>query len=61
MQATGVSHIAICVRDMDTSLAFYRDQLGMTVTIDHDTDPTEGGRGHNYKHQRRTRRRVSIG
>ena len=61
MQATGVSHIAICVSDMDRSLTFYRDQLGMTVIIDHATDPTEGGRGHNYKHQRKTRRRVSIG
>ena len=61
MEATGISHIAICVRDMERSLAFYRDQLGMTVTIDHDTDPTEGGRAHNYKRQRKTRRRVSIG
>ncbi len=61
MEATGVSHIAICVRDMEKSLGFYRDQLGMTVIIDHDTDPTEGGRAHNYKNQRKTRRRVSIG
>jgi catechol 2,3-dioxygenase-like lactoylglutathione lyase family enzyme len=30
----GVSHIAIGVRDMDRSLAFYRDLLGMRVTRD---------------------------
>ena len=34
MDATGVSHIAICVRDMDKSLGFYRDILGMRVTLD---------------------------
>ena len=28
MQATSVSHIAVCVKDMDKSLAFYRDILG---------------------------------
>ena len=27
MDATGVSHIAICVRDLDKSLAFCRDIL----------------------------------
>jgi catechol 2,3-dioxygenase-like lactoylglutathione lyase family enzyme len=27
-------HTAICVKDMDRSLAFYRDLLGMKVTID---------------------------
>jgi catechol 2,3-dioxygenase-like lactoylglutathione lyase family enzyme len=28
MDATCVTHIGICVRDMDKSLAFYRDVLG---------------------------------
>ena len=60
MEATAVSHIAICVRDMDKSLAFYRDILGMKVTFDGPTDPTEGGRRHNYKHARKSRRRVSL-
>lgn len=60
MDAIGMSHIAICVRDMDKSLAFYRDILGMRVTFDGPTDPTEGGRPHNYKHARKTRRRVSL-
>ncbi|HIM80377.1 MAG TPA: VOC family protein [Dehalococcoidia bacterium] len=60
MDAIGMSHIAICVRDMDKSLGFYRDILGMEVTFDGPTDPTEGGRPHNYKHARKTRRRVSL-
>ena len=34
MDAIGMSHIAICVRDMDKSLGFYRDILGMEVTFD---------------------------
>jgi catechol 2,3-dioxygenase-like lactoylglutathione lyase family enzyme len=34
MQLGGVSHLAFGVRDMDRSLAFYRDQLGMEVTSD---------------------------
>ena len=44
MQATAISHIAICTRDMEKSLAFYRDILGMTVLFDGMTDPTEGGK-----------------
>jgi len=48
MDAIGMSHIAICVRDMDKSLGFYRDILGMEVTFDGPTDP------------RKTRRRVSL-
>ncbi len=60
MQASCVTHIGICVRDMDKSLAFYRDALGMKVLGDRPTDPTEGGRQHNYKHARKTRRWVSL-
>ncbi len=30
----GVSHIAIGVRDMEKSLGFYRDQLGLRVVLD---------------------------
>ncbi len=33
MQARGVSHIAICVTDLDRSLHFYRDLLGLTVRM----------------------------
>ena len=60
MEASAVSHIAICTRDMDRSLAFYRDMLGMEVIFDDYTDPTEGGRLHNYQQARRSRRRVSL-
>ena len=34
MVTKGVSHIAIGVRNMDKSLAFYRDQLGFQVVRD---------------------------
>src|SRR5712691_1201450 len=43
MEASAVSHIAICTRDMEKSLAFYRDMLGMRVLSDGYTDPAEGG------------------
>lgn len=33
MQAKGVSHIAICVADLERSLHFYRDLLGLTVRM----------------------------
>ena len=60
MDATGVSHIAICVRDMDKSLGFYRDVLGMRVTLDQVQDTTQGGLPHVYKHGRKTRRTVHV-
>ena len=60
METTGVTHIGICVRDMDRSLVFYRDILGMTILGDRDTDPSESGRMSNYKHPRKTRRWVSL-
>ena len=56
MDATGVSHIAICVRDLDKSLAFYRDILGMRIIFDEVQDTTTGGLPHIYKHLRQTRR-----
>lgn len=34
MGITGVSHVPIQVRDIDASLRFYRDFLGMKVTLD---------------------------
>ena len=60
MDATGVSHIAICVRDMEKSLTFYRDILGMKVTMDQVQDTTQGGLPSVYKHQRKTRRSVHV-
>jgi catechol 2,3-dioxygenase-like lactoylglutathione lyase family enzyme len=31
MKPSGIHHVAICVRDEDEALAFYRDALGLTV------------------------------
>ena len=33
MKAKGVSHIAMCVADLDRSLHFYRDLLGLNVRL----------------------------
>jgi catechol 2,3-dioxygenase-like lactoylglutathione lyase family enzyme len=60
MEASVISHIALCTRDMEKSLSFYRDILGMKVLFDGPTDPTEGGRTHNYEQVRHSRRRVSL-
>ena len=60
MDATGISHIAVCVRDLDKSLAFYRDILGMEVVFDQVQDTTTGGLPHVYQHSRKTRRTVHL-
>ena len=63
MDAKGVSHIAICVKDMEKSLAFYRDLLGMRVTFDavQDTAARFGERqAHLYQQPRRSRRVVQL-
>jgi lactoylglutathione lyase len=60
MEATGVSHIAVCVRDLDRSLAFYRNILGMRVDFDEVQDTTTGGLPSIYKHARKTRRTVHV-
>ena len=60
MEATGLSHFAVCVRDMDKSLAFYRDILGMKITKDQIEDTSTGGLTHTYKHHRNTRRTVHL-
>ncbi len=60
MDASAVSHVAICVRDLDTSLEFYRDILGMIVQADRMQDTTTGGLPHVYKHSRQTRRQVRL-
>ena len=60
MNATGVSHIAACVRDLDESLKFYRDILGMTVVVDRVQDTATGGLPHVYAHHRATRRQAIL-
>ena len=49
MKATLMSHIAFCVRDIDKSLAFYRDVLGMEVVFDQVQDTTSGSLPNVYK------------
>jgi catechol 2,3-dioxygenase-like lactoylglutathione lyase family enzyme len=60
MKAKSISHIAVCVRDLDKSLVFYRDILGMTLSLDAVQDTSTGSRAHTYKHQRDTRRVVHL-
>ena len=64
MEATCVTHIGVCVRDMERSLRFYRDALGMKVIGEKITDITEGGaqraRLDNYALERHTRHWVSL-
>ena len=60
MDATGISHIAVCVRDLDKSLAFYRDILGMEVVFDQVQDTTTGGLPHVYKQVRQAWRTVHL-
>ena len=60
MDASAISHIAICVADLDKSLEFYRDILGMRVQADRMQDTTSGGLPHVYQHQRKTRRQVRL-
>ena len=61
MKAKSISHIAVCVRDLDKSLVFYRDILGMTVYLDAVQDTSTGSRAYTYKHHRDTRRVVHLG
>lgn len=51
-----VSHIAIGVRDMDRSLRFYRDLLGLKVTLD--TTENIGGIKTLFANPRKGRRRA---
>ena len=60
MKAKAISHIAVCVRDLDKSLVFYRDILGMTVSMDAIQDTSTGSRAYTYKHHRDTRRVVHL-
>src|SRR4030095_1385921 len=57
IQASAISHIALCVRDLERSLQFYRDGRGFQVTKDEVQDTSRGGLPHLY-HDRHGRRRV---
>ncbi|MDA0263505.1 MAG: VOC family protein [Chloroflexi bacterium] len=56
MKAKSISHIAVCVSDLDRSLAFYQGILGMTVSLDTVQDTRGGSRTYTYKNERDTRR-----
>jgi catechol 2,3-dioxygenase-like lactoylglutathione lyase family enzyme len=60
MPALGMSHVAFCVRDIEQSLAFYRDALGFRVLNDRLQETTTGGLPHVYKYRRATRRQVTL-
>lgn len=52
----GMSHLGICVRDMETSLAFYRDLVGMKVVKEENQAVDGAGWEHVYRGKRRGRR-----
>ena len=60
MQASAMSHVAICVRSVERSLAFYRDLLGFRVLSDRIQDTTTGGLPHTYKNRHSQRRVVTL-
>jgi catechol 2,3-dioxygenase-like lactoylglutathione lyase family enzyme len=60
MSASAMSHVAICVRNVDRSLAFYRDLLGFRVVSDQVQDTTTGGLPHVYKNRHAQRRVVHL-
>jgi len=60
MDASAISHIAFCVSDIEKSLPFYRDALGMKVIFDQVQDTTTGGLPHVYNQARKTRRTVHL-
>src|SRR5688500_11430920 len=57
---SGISHIALCVRDLERSLRFYRDGLGLNVTLDQVQDVTTGQMPHLYRGQHQRRRVVHL-
>ena len=48
IQASAISHVALCVRNLECSLQFYRDGLGFQVTKDEVQDTSQGGLPHLY-------------
>ena len=60
MDASAISHIAFCVSDIEKSLPFYRDALGMKVIFDQVQNTTTGGLPHVYNQARKTRRTVHL-
>ena len=63
LKARGVSHIAICVANLEKSLEFYRDILGLTVKM-HTTQNMENRPGAEseemYDHPRKARTVANV-
>ena len=60
MPLLGMSHVAICVRNLERTLAFYRDLLGFQVVKDALQDTRTGGLPHLYRDQHAQRRVVHL-
>lgn len=60
IHASAVSHVAVCVRDLEASLRFYRDMLGFQVSKDQVQDTSTGGLPHLYQAQHARRRVVHL-
>lgn len=58
--ASAMSHVAMCVRDMERSLRFYRDLLGFRVGKDTIQDTSTGGLPHLYRDRHAQRRLVYL-
>ena len=57
---SGMSHVAICVRNLEQSLVFYRDLIGMQVVKDEVQKTSTGGLPHLYHDRHATRRVVYL-
>lgn len=57
IRPVAISHFGLCVRDLDRSLKFYRDILGLRVTKDEVQDVT-GGFSPQLYHERHAKRRI---
>jgi len=60
LQASAISHVALCVRNLERSLQFYRDILGFQVTKDEVQDTSRGGLPHLYADHHAQRRVVHL-
>jgi catechol 2,3-dioxygenase-like lactoylglutathione lyase family enzyme len=60
MPLLGMSHIAICVRNLERTLAFYGDLLGFQVIKDALQDTRTGGLPHLYRERHAQRRVVHL-